>query len=172
MMNFDKTANTSIANSPFKLTVYPNKASAQYSYVNGSGIHAVTVGLIADIYLQVKDIYNNDYNKDTLLDKQVYNITVICNSSYSIPVNLTDSSVLSKVQFINQHIQLVSFTSNILSWTCSWKHRLASWYIPQILFLNFTNTFIYQVVHLLCKQDSLTLIYMSRTKICLFPALV
>ena len=104
MMNFDKTTNTSIADSPFKLTVYPNKASAQYSYVNGSGIHAVTVGLIADIYLQVKDIYNNDYNKDTLLDKQVYNITVICNSTYSIPVNLTDSSVLSKVQFINQHI--------------------------------------------------------------------
>jgi hypothetical protein len=47
------------------------------------------IGRVEEIDIQVRDIYNNEFNSSTYLDKLVYNVSVVCNNTDKIPVNLT-----------------------------------------------------------------------------------
>lgn len=82
---------TKIKNSPFYLEVFPAEPSANYSSVSGSGVTKTIIGRVEEIDIQVRDIYNNEFNSSTYLDKLVYNVSVVCNNTDKIPVNLTSS---------------------------------------------------------------------------------
>lgn len=86
-----------IMNCPFNLTLDPNEPSANYSVVSGSGLMRDLIGRVEDIYLEVKDIYGNPYNQSVFRNMSVYNISVLCNQTDIIPVNLTDSNTFCKL---------------------------------------------------------------------------
>ena len=86
-----------IMNCPFNLTLDPNQPSANYSVVSGSGLTRDLIGRVEDIYLEVIDIYGNPYNQSMFRNMSVYNISVVCNQTDIIPVNLTDSNTFCKI---------------------------------------------------------------------------
>ena len=51
-----------IKDSPFTLEVFPNEPSPIYSLITGSGVIGAMIGRVEYLYLQVKDIYDNQYN--------------------------------------------------------------------------------------------------------------
>lgn len=78
-----------IAGSPFWLWVYPNDPYPETAIVSGSGVKGVLIGRIEEIYLKIRDQYENDYNKAVFQGKSVYYISVVSNETDIIPVNLT-----------------------------------------------------------------------------------
>jgi hypothetical protein len=85
-----------IRDSPFTLEVFPNEPSPQYSLISGSGVNKIMIGRVEHLFLEVKDLYNNKYNMNYFKDNLVYHISLICNDTNSIHVNLTTSQPKSK----------------------------------------------------------------------------